>query len=273
MPDYYQKVIATAQFLKKYLAKVPAAGVITGTGLSESVVGFETTSQLDYQSIPYFPVSTVHGHAGRLLIGQVADHWVPSFQGRFHLYEGYAAKEVVFPVRVMQALGIHTVILSNAAGGLNPAFTPGDFMLIRDHLNFTGENPLVGPNDDHWGDRFPDMTKVYDDVLIRMALNAAKKEGAALQQGVYAGLKGPSLETPAEVRFLKRIGSDAVGFSTVQEAIAAKHGGMRILGISTITNINDPDNPIPATVEGIIQIANSVAPKLGQLIRSIIAQL
>jgi purine-nucleoside phosphorylase len=273
MQDYYKKVMEAAQFIKNNLKGVPIAGVITGTGLSECVVGIVATHQFDYDQIPHFPLPTVDGHNGRLLIGKLDHQWVLAFQGRFHLYEGYSARDVSFPVRVMQALGVQTLILSNAAGGLNPAFKSGDLMLLSDHINLTGENPLVGTHEDGWGVRFPDMSQVYDEALTHLAFNTATKEMISLQQGVYAGLKGPSLETPAEVRFLKRIGTDAVGFSTVAEAIAAKHGGMRILGISTITNLNDPDNPIPASVEEIIETANEAAPKLGRLIRSVIAQL
>jgi purine-nucleoside phosphorylase len=194
-------------------------------------------------------------------------------QGRFHLYEGYSPAEVTFPIRVMQALGIRRIIVTNAAGGINPAYAPGNLMLITDHINLTGENPLIGRNEDEWGARFPDMTAAYDSELIRQSEAAARGGGLALQRGVYAGLKGPSLETPAETRFLKTIGADAVGFSTVQEVIAAVHGGMKVLGISVITNLNDPDRPAPATVEEIIDVARRAAPDLEKLIRGVLKRI
>jgi purine-nucleoside phosphorylase len=228
---------------------------------------------LDYGDIPHFPVSTVVGHSGRLMVGTLAGQTVIVMQGRFHLYEGYAPTTVTFPVRVMQALGVRHLILSNAAGGMNPAFRQGDLMVIKDHINLTGENPLIGDNDDDWGPRFPDMTAAYDRALAQCSRRAADSLGIALKSGVYAGLKGPSLETPAEVRYLQNIGADAVGFSTVMENIAAVHAGMRVLGLSTITNINDPDHAVPASVEDIIAAANRSAPVLSRLIRAVVAQI
>jgi purine-nucleoside phosphorylase len=196
-----------------------------------------------------------------------------AMQGRFHLYEGYSPAEVIFPIRVMQELGVGTLILSNAAGGLNPGFNTGDIMLIRDHINLTGANPLVGPNDDRWGIRFPDMSNAYDNELIAIAEEIAGAAGLALRSGVYAGLKGPSLETPAEIRFLKTIGADAVGLSTVQEVIAAVHGGMRVLGFSTITNVHNPEKPVVATVEEIIEVAKTATPILEKLTRKVVEKL
>ncbi|MBS3758420.1 MAG: purine-nucleoside phosphorylase, partial [Desulfobacterales bacterium] len=223
--------------------------------------------------IPHFPESTVQSHYGRLVAGTLGGQRAIAMQGRFHLYEGYAAATVVFPVRVMQAMGVHTLVLSNASGGINLNFTPGDIMLIQDHINLTGDNPLLGPNIDAWGIRFPDMTAVYDPILIQLSEKIAKSNGIPLQKGVYIGLKGPSLETPSETRFLREIGGDAVGFSTVMEAIAGVHAGMRILGLSTITNINDPDDPVPARVEAIIDVAGQAAPGHAQIIESIAHEL
>ncbi|MGD9372910.1 MAG: purine-nucleoside phosphorylase, partial [Desulfobacterales bacterium] len=223
--------------------------------------------------IPNFPISTVQSHAGKLLVGNMQGCRVMALKGRFHLYEGYTASDVTFPIRVMQKLGIRILILTNAAGGLNPAFKAGDIMIITDHINLTGANPLIGPNEDSWGLRFPDMIQAYDKHLAQMAVTAAGCAGIQVRQGVYAGLKGPSLETPAEVRFLKTIGAEAVGFSTVQEVIAAVHAGMRILGLSTITNINDPDNPLPATVEDIIAVAKNVAPMLEKIIQQVVENI
>ena len=196
-----------------------------------------------------------------------------AMQGRFHLYEGYSPAEVTFPIRVMQALGVRRLIVTNAAGGLNPAFRPGDMMLITDHINLTGENPLTGPNVDLWGPRFPDMSQAYDRKLIALAEKAAQAAGIPIRKGVYVGLKGPSMETPAEIRFLKSAGAEAVGFSTVQEVIAAVHGGMQVLGISIITNVNDPDRPVPAALEDIIAIARRATLSLEKLLEGIMRHL
>jgi purine-nucleoside phosphorylase len=228
---------------------------------------------LPYSHIPHFPAATVQGHPGRLLYGTLAGTPTLALQGRFHLYEGYTPLAVAFPVRVLQTLGVDTLLLSNAAGGLNPSFRPGDLMLITDHINLTGENPLVGPNFDRWGLRFPDMSRVYDPALAAAARKAAATAGIPMTHGVYAGLKGPSLETPAEIRFLKTIGADAVGMSTIQETITAVHGGTRVLGVSTITNLNDPDHPAPATVEAIVAVAEMAAPHLGRIFSGIAAEL
>jgi purine-nucleoside phosphorylase len=180
---------------------------------------------------------------------------------------------VTFPIRVMQELGVKVLILSNAAGGLNPKFTAGDIMIIIDHINLTGSNPLIGPNEDSWGIRFPDMIEAYDKELVELAETAGRDEGIQLQKGVYVGLKGPSLETRAEVRFLRTIGADAVGFSTIQEVIAAVHAEIKVLGLSTITNINDPDNPIPTTVDKVIAVAKEAAPRLEAIIKNVILKL
>jgi purine-nucleoside phosphorylase len=265
-----EKVRETADFIASRLTCRPETGVITGTGLADAVSPLEAALILNYRDIPHFPVSTVVSHTGRLLFGLLTGHPVMVMQGRFHLYEGYDPKTVTFPVRVMQALGVKRLILANAAGGMNQAFRQGDLMMIRDHLNLTGENPLIGANEEDWGPRFPDMTAAYDRSLRRVCRQAADALGVALKSGVYAGLKGPSLETPAEIRFLKTIGADAVGFSTVMECIAAVHAGMQVLGLSTITNINDPDNPVPASVEEIVAAANRTAPMLVRLIEAVI---
>ena len=262
-----------AAFLRRQYDGRPTAGLLTGTGLGECVAGMTVECDVAYGDIPHFPVSTVSGHKGRLLMGRLRDRAIVVFQGRFHLYEGYHPREVVFPVRVMRALGAGTFIVTNAAGGLNPAFRPGDIMRLTDHINLTGENPLVGPNESAWGLRFPDMSQVYDVALGDRAQAAAESLGWSLQKGVYAGLKGPSLETPAEIRFLTTIGADAVGLSTVQEVIAAVHAGMRILGLSVITNVNHPDRPVPATLEEIIAVADQAAPRLTRLIETVLEHL
>ncbi len=267
------KVRETAVFLESKLDRPPATGVITGTGLGEAVGPLDNALTMNYGDIPHFPASTVVGHSGRLMVGALAGHPVMVMQGRFHLYEGYTPGAVTFPIRVMQALGVRHLILSNAAGGMNASFRQGDLMVIRDHINLTGENPLIGANHDDWGPRFPDMTGAYDRSLVQISRRAADSLGIPLKSGVYAGLKGPSLETPAEIRYLKTIGADAVGFSTVMETIAAVHAGMRVLGLSTITNINDPDRPAPASLEAIVAAANRAAPMLNRLIGAVIAQI
>ncbi len=263
----------TAAYLKPRMKDRPAIGLVTGTGLGDSAEVFEVEDTIDYQDIPHFPVSTVESHYGRLLIGHKGPHTVMALQGRFHLYEGYTPQAVTFPVRVMQALGVRGLILSNAAGGLNPAFTPGEIMVIKDHINLTGANPLVGPNDDDWGLRFPDMSFAYDPQLAARTTAFAAAEGIAVQKGIYAGLKGPSLETPAEIRYLKTIGADAVGFSTVMEVIAAVHAGIKVIGLSTITNVHTPDDPAPATVEEILAVAREAAPHLQTLTTKIMEQI
>lgn len=268
-----EKVREAAAFLESRLDRLPETGVITGTGLGDAVGPLDNTVTLSYDTIPHFPVSTVVSHSGRLLSGLLGGHPLMVMQGRFHLYEGYDPQAVTFPVRVMQALGVRRLIVCNAAGGLNGAFQPGDLMTIHDHINLTGENPLIGANVDDWGPRFPDMTAAYDPTLIRLCREVAHNLGLRLQSGVYAGIKGPSLETPAETRYLKIIGADAVGFSTVMETIAAVHTGMRVLGLSTITNINDPDHPEKALVEEIIAVANQAAPRLKQLIEATVAHI
>ncbi len=273
MKTYKQQVEEAVDFLKCHIKRPPAIGIMTGTGLGESIEALEVKKSFEYKEIPNIPVSTVQSHHGRLISGTLEGLDVIAMQGRFHLYEGYSPLEVTFPVRVMQQLGVQVLILTNAAGGLNLEFSAGDIMVIEDHINLSGENPLVGANDDEWGDRFPDMTDVYDKNLAEIAYQAGRSCGAELKKGVYAGLKGPSLETSAETRFLRQIGADAVGFSTVQEAIAAVHAKMKLLGLSIITNINDPDNPTADTVEAIIEVAQQAASKLSGIIQGIAKEL
>ncbi len=269
MKNYKLKVIKTADFLKTRIKKPPRIGIVTGTGQGHSIEPDEITESFEYKNIPNFPVSTVRGHTGRLVFGSVKNSSAVIMHGRFHLYEGYSSLDVTFPIRIMQQLGVRILILSNAAGGINTEFNTGDIMVISDHINLTGENPLVGPNEASWGPRFPEMTQAYDKDLAGLAESAGKEAGINLKKGVYAGLRGPSLETPAEIRFLKTIGADAVGFSTIQEVIAAVHSGMKVLGLSTVTNINDPDNPVSVTLESVIEVAESVSPKIDLLIHNI----
>jgi len=273
MEAFKNKVLEATEFVQSKMPVSPLIGLQVGTGLGDSVGGMEEVISIEYKEIPHFAVSTVPTHHGRLLYGQLGGKAVVVMQGRFHHYEGYSMQEITFPIRVMQQVGVRTLVLSNAAGGINPAFDVGDIMVITDHINLTGNNPLVGPNIDEWGLRFPDMSQVYDRDLIALAEKAALENGIRVQKGVYAGLPGPSLETGAEIRFLKTIGADAVGLSTIPEVIAAVHGGMVILGLSVITNMNIPDDFKPAKVEEIIWVAERTAPRLQALIRGMIEKL
>jgi purine-nucleoside phosphorylase len=262
MKNMKQRLPETVDFIRSRIKNTPYIGLLTGTGLGESAESMAIETTINYQDIPHFPISTVQTHIGRMLSGDLNGCPVIAMQGRFHLYEGYHPLEVTFPIRVMQQLGVRILILSNAAGGLN-----------ADHINLTGTNPLIGPNEDRWGIRFPDMSRAYDETLIAAAERIAKKAGEHLQKGIYVGLTGPSLETPSEVKFLQTIGAEAVGFSTVQEVIAAVHSGMRVLGLSTITNVHNPDDPVPATVEEIIEVAKGATPLLEMIIKGVIKKI
>ena len=273
MQTYVRKVEETATLLKKSTDLVPTIGLLTGTGLGESATSLEVEQIFEYRNLPNFPVSTVASHPGRLLLGRMHGHAMMVMQGRLHLYEGYSPLEVTFPIRVMQQMGVTMLIVTNAAGGLNSKFNSGDIMLVRDHINLTGANPLIGPNIDEWGLRFPDMTRAYDPQLANLCRQAAAANGTKLQEGVYGGLRGPSLETPAEVRMLKTLGVDAVGFSTIQEVITAVHAGMQVLALSNITNVNDPDRPVPATLEEIISVAQSTAPLMDRIIADLVEKM
>jgi purine-nucleoside phosphorylase len=268
-----RKAAEAARFISERSGMAPEIAVLTGTGLGDSASFLNRAGVFEYGEIPHFPVSTVQSHHGKLVLGRAGGMQAMVFQGRFHLYEGYTARQVAFPIRVMREMGVKTVVLSNASGGLNPAFSPGDIMVVSDHVNLTGENPLVGPNEDGWGERFPDMAFAYDPKLSALAYSCAKENGFPIRKGVYAGLKGPSLETPAEVRFLRTIGADAVGFSTVQEVIAAVHSSIRVLGLSVVTNVHDPDNPAPSNVEEIIAVAEAAAPKLQTIIEYVVENI
>jgi purine-nucleoside phosphorylase len=265
-----EKIAEASSFVEAYVKRPPEVGIILGTGLGRLSEKIQIDASIDYSKIPHFPVSTVQSHDGRLLIGRLSGKAVMAMQGRFHLYEGYTAQEVACPVRVMQSFGIKTLIVSNAAGGINPLFMTGDIMLIADHMNLTGDNPLIGPNIDEWGPRFPDMSQVYNRHLMALAVDAALKNGIPIRKGIYVGLRGPSLETPSEARFLKIIGADAVGFSTVCEVIAAVHAGMQVLGMSIITNVNLPDHPIPALIDEIIAVAQKQAPVLESIVTEVL---
>lgn len=273
MASFRNQVIECAQYLTARIDTQPGIGIITGTGLSDTLTGLEVIHRFEYEKLPHFPRSTVSSHKGCLVHGRLKDREILVFQGRFHLYEGYSPREVTFPIRLLQELGVPMLILTNAAGGINLNFSSGDIMLIEDHINLTGQNPLTGPEEAGWGIRFPDMTRVYDPELKTKATAEATALDIPLQHGVYAGLQGPSLETPAETRYLKAVGGDAVGFSTIMEAIAGVHAGMRIIGFSLITNINDPDNPAPTTLEAVVKTAAEASVKMDRLITRIIARV
>jgi purine-nucleoside phosphorylase len=264
---------AAADFLRDRSALQPRVAIMAGTGLGDMAGALEIDTAMDYGEIPNFPVSTVQSHAGRWMFGRWAGQPVALLQGRLHLYEGYSPRAVTFPIRVLQALGVNALVLTNASGGLNPAFRCGDIMVLTDHINMTGLNPLTGQNEEGWGPRFPDMTDAYQRELRQMALTESRVLGMELPAGVYAGLRGPSLETPAEMRFLRTIGADAVGFSTVMETIAAVHGGMRVLAFATITNLCTPDAAQPADVDAIIAVAQTAAPRLATLIGGVLHRM
>ncbi len=251
----------------------PALGIVLGTGLGALVDDIEIDATLDYQDIPHFPISTVESHSGRLILGSLEGRLLVAMQGRFHYYEGYTMQQITFPIRVMQRLGIKTLIVSNACGGMNRSYQRGDLMRIDDHINLLGDNPLCGPNLDELGPRFPDMSEPYDRQLGALADRVALEAGIELQVGVYVAVAGPNLETRAEYRFLRTIGADVVGMSTVPEVIAARHGGTRVLGISIVTDECFPDTLEPVDVETIIRVAGEAEPKLTQLIRRTVSQL
>jgi purine-nucleoside phosphorylase len=268
-----KKAAEAAEYIQKKRETLPKIAYLTGTGLGEIPEKLEIQYAVDYTQIPHFPVPTVKSHRGRLISGRLQNVDLLIFQGRLHLYEGFTPQEVVFPIRLMQELGVEILIISNASGGLNENFRAGDIMMIRDHINLTATSPLIGPNEDAWGVRFPDMTEAYDKTLMEFAVNSAQSEGLYLKKGVYAGLKGPSLETPAEIRFLKTIGADAVGFSTVMEVLAAVHANMRILGLSLVTNVHRTDHPQKTTLESVLEVAKKASPRLDGILAGIVNQL
>ncbi len=264
--DFRRKFDNTVNFLKERLPEVPDTCIMLGTGLGGVADAMDVLWQAPYGQIPGFPVSTAPDHAGRLLVGNIGGHVAALFQGRFHFYEGYATRELAFPVQVMAGLGVKTLIGCNAAGGLNLEFSSGDIMLIEDHLSFIPENPLRGPNPDWLGERFPDMSRAWTKSLREIMERVAKAEGIKIQRGVFVAVPGPSLETPAETRFLRMSGADAVAMSLVPEVIAAVHAGMDVLGLSIIANVNNPDNFEPILIEDVIEQAGKAEKRLEKLI-------
>ncbi len=271
--DLVQRIRTASETIKARTRIEPRLAIILGTGLGALAGEIEAETVIPYEEIPDFPVPTVESHSGRLLLGELSRQPVVAMQGRFHRYEGYTLPQVAFPVRVMRALGAEILIASNACGGMNPMWDVGDLMLIADHINLLGDNPLIGPNLDELGPRFPDMSEPYDLGLQRLALDVAKDEKITLRRGVYVAVPGPNLETRAEYRFLRMIGADVVGMSTVPEVIVALHGGMKVLGISIITDSCLPDALKPASVEQIIRAAGEAEPRLTLLIKNVVARL
>ncbi len=265
----YENIKATAAWLRERMPSRPTTAIILGTGLGRLAEEIEITLAIDYKDIPHFPVSTVEGHSGRLLLGKLGDKEILAMQGRFHFYEGYSMKEVTFPVRVMYELGIKTLFVSNAAGGMNPSFKIGDLMVITDHINFFPEHPLHGKNFPT-GPRFPDMHEAYDKELIAMADAIAAEKGVPLQHGVYVGTQGPTFETPAEYRMYRILGGDTVGMSTVPEVIVARHCGIRVFGISVVTDLGGFDVPVEVSHEDVQKAADAVQPVMADIMREMI---
>lgn len=273
MNQILKEIEESYRSIAKRVKMKPRAAIILGTGLGGLVNKVSIAESLSYDEIPHFPESTVEGHAGRLLFGRLSGKNVLIMQGRAHYYEGHSLSRITLPVRVMKRLGIKILIVSNAAGGLNPLFQPGDVMAISDHINFTGQNPLIGPNLGSLGPRFPDMTAVYDKKLLALAEEAALGEKIKLHKGVYVGVIGPSMETPAETRFLRMMGADAVGMSTIPEAIVAVHCGLRLLGLSAISNVNRPDCMEPAPIEVVLKNAALAGEKLMRIVIGVLKKL
>ncbi len=262
-----------AQAIKKQISIQPLVGIILGSGLNDLADSVQKAVHIPYSDLPNFPVSTVHGHIGRFVIGELEGKPVLVMQGRIHYYEGYTMDQITLPVRVMQRLGIPNLIVTNAAGGVHPEFEPGDVMLITDQLNLmgmSGLNPLMGPNLDEIGPRFPDMSQPYDRFYCDLARKIAKDNGDTLREGVYAGLSGPSFESPADLRFLRLAGADAVGMSTVPEVIIARHGNMRVLGLSGISNKANLDGSTVTTHEEVIEAGKVITPKIEKIVRGVL---
>ena len=271
--EFRTKRDEAVSFIKSETDFQPEYLLILGTGLGQLADEIEKEHVISYEDIPHFPVSTVESHAGKLIFGKLGSKDVVAMQGRFHYYEGYTMQQIAFPVRVAKAAGAQTLVVSNAAGGLNPNYSRGDIMLINDHINFQGDNPLIGPNDDDLGPRFPDMSEPYTERLLELAENVALEHSIKMHQGVYLAVTGPMLETKAEYRYMRQLGADVVGMSTVPEVISAIHMGMDVLGISVITDECFPDALEPVNIEDVLEAAAMAEPKLTQVIISVLERL
>jgi purine-nucleoside phosphorylase len=270
MPELYDQIQEASAAIRARWAGRPRVGIILGTGLGGLVAEIEAEASFPYGEVPHFPRSTAPSHAGRLVCGRLAGQTVVAMEGRFHFYEGYSLKQITLPVRVMKALGCEVLVVSNACGGLNPQFAKGDLMVIEDHVNLMGDNPLIGPNDDRLGVRFPDMCRPYDPELMARARRIALEERIVCHQGVFVAVAGPNLETRAEYRFLRGLGADVVGMSTVPEVIVAVHSGLRSVGFSVITDTCLPDALEPTNLEDIIATANAAEKQLRVLVRRLV---
>lgn len=269
----FEKIAETTEFLKQFNNANAKIGIVLGSGLGDFVKEIETHHAIAYTDIPHFPVSTVQGHSGKLIFGSIAGKPIIAMAGRFHFYEGYAAEDVIFPIRVLKFLGVETIFLSNAAGGVNTGFRVGDLMVIKDHISFATKNPLIGKNDERFGPRFPDMSEPYSKQLIKKAKNIAQQNSIDLKEGVYFGVTGPTFETHAEYKLVHILGGDAVGMSTVQEVIVARHMGMNVFAMSVITDIGIRDDNNVITHEEVLQAAKEAEPKFSTIFRELIASL
>lgn len=273
MPDLYDQIQEAAAFVRSKWPRTPTAGIILGTGLGKLTEDVAAEAVIPYEQIPHFPRSTAPTHRGQLVCGTLSGKPVVVMEGRQHFYEGYTLQQVTFPVRVMKALGASVLIVSNACGGMNPQWEKGDLMLIEDHINLLGDNPLIGPNDDRLGDRFPDMCHAYDRELLKLGKRVALDEKIVCHKGVFVAVSGPNLETAAEYRFLRMIGADVVGMSTVPEVIVAVHSKMRVMGVSVITDQCLPDALEPVSLPDIVATANAAEKRLRALVKGVVGQL
>ncbi len=273
MLELAQQIEDARQFIASEFDTAPAAGLILGTGLGGLAEQIETAATIPYEEIPHFPTSTVKEHAGQLVCGTLSGKPIVAMEGRFHFYEGYTMKQVTFPVRVMRALGAETLVVTNAAGGMNPQYALADICILEDVINLMGDNPLRGVNDDNLGPRFPDMLEPFDQELVAKAIETAREHKLPFQKGVFVGVAGPNLETRAEYRMLRLLGSDVVGMSTVPEVIVAKHAGMKCVGFSIVTDMCLPDALEPVEIEKIVEVAGIGGERLAKLIPALVAQL
>ncbi len=271
--ELMQQIQESVQYIRSHTKMRPTIGIILGTGLGALAKEITQKVVIEYQDIPHFPISTVESHHGKLIFGKLSGKNIVAMQGRFHYYEGYTMQQITFPVRVMKFLGVKNLLISNAAGGMNPHFKRGDIMIITDHINLQGDNPLIGKNDNSFGPRFPDMSEPYSKELVGFAEQTALNLKIKVQRGIFVAVQGPNLETKAEYRFLRFIGADAVGMSTVPENIVANHMGLKVLGFSIITDECFPDSLKPASVEEIIAVANKAEPKLTSITKEVVKKI
>ena len=268
-----ERIQETVNYIKKKSDFTPSVGIILGTGLGGLVNEISDAINIPYTDIPHFPISTVKGHSGQLIIGNLGGKKVIAMQGRFHYYEGYTMKELTFPIRVFKYLGIDTLFVSNASGGVNPNFEVGDIMLITDHINLMGDNPLLGPNDERLGPRFPDMSEIYSPALIKKAKKIAQGNNIKLQEGIYAGVTGPTFETHAEYKYIRTIGADAVGMSTVPEVIVARHMNIPVFAVSVISDLGVEGKIVEITHEEVIRAASEAEPKMTLIVKNLLEAL